>query len=147
MNCELCGKRQETLNQTTIEGVSMKVCISCKNLGKPTPRIQRIEKNNYSSPEETRLIVKNYAILIKNAREKQNLKHEDLAKEIGEKESTLQQIESGKLKPTFKLAQKLQKRFSIKLIEQYSENFELKKREETSFTIGDMIKIKTRSRK
>jgi uncharacterized protein (TIGR00270 family) len=147
MNCELCGKHQETLNQTTIEGVSMKVCMSCKNLGKPTPRVERMQKNNYEMPKETRLIVKNYALLIKNARERQNLKHLDLAKELGEKESTLQQVESGKLKPTFKLAQKLERTFSIKLIEQYTEDFELKKSEKTEFTIGDMIKIKTRSRK
>ncbi len=61
-------------------------------------------------------LVEDYTSLVRQEREKLGLAHEDLGKKIGEKVSVLQKIESGKMTPDIKLAQKLEHALKVKLL-------------------------------
>ena len=92
--------------------------------------------------EFVEVIVKDYSSRIKKAREKKELKQEDLAKQIAEKESVIHQLESSKLKPNFRLAKKLEVFLNINLIDSLNKNIEQKKDinfQDNALTIGDII--------
>lgn len=147
MNCELCGK-EDRLLRVQIEGTTMNVCNTCSNLGTRKAKVERIQNTqSFTEQESTRIIVNNYNLLIKEARENKNLKHEELAKKIAEKESTIQHVESKKLEPSFKLAKKLEKELSIKLIETYTSEYESTKKEDAPLTLADTVVIRRRTRK
>ncbi|TKJ17361.1 TIGR00270 family protein [Candidatus Woesearchaeota archaeon B3_Woes] len=147
--CDMCGK-ETRLRAALIEGTELNVCEKCGKFGKT------IRKNNYiHQTKKTRIkekeieeevierIVKDYGNLIKDAREKINLKQEDFAKKINEKVSLIHNIESGHHEPNIKLAQKIEKFLKIKLIEEGKlEKTELKTTKSETLTIGDLIKLK-----
>jgi len=163
MNCDLCGKTG-TLYKAEIEGVRMNACETCAKHGKifheitqETPkqkqkeskRQEQVEREIAKPVEILQLIVKDYSLKIKNARERKGLKQEDFAKRIKEKESVIHQLESGHMEPNIELARKLEKELGIKLVEEYKEDpDELKKdkmlRANGPLTLGDMINIKKR---
>ena len=62
-------------------------------------------------------LIEDYAKIIRSARQKKNLSQEDLAQKIGERISTLQSIESGRLKPTGKTIRGLERELDISLLE------------------------------
>ncbi len=62
-------------------------------------------------------LIEDYAKAIRNARQKKNLSQEELAQKIGERISTLQSIESGRLKPTGKTIRGLERELEISLLE------------------------------
>ncbi|MBT3464299.1 TIGR00270 family protein, partial [archaeon] len=87
-------------------------------------------------------IVKNYASLIRTKREQMNLKQEEFAKMLTEKESIIHKIESGTYKPSISMAKKIERQLGLKLREEIEiEEIEIKKTK-GSLTIGDMLKLK-----
>ncbi|MFW9769186.1 MAG: multiprotein bridging factor aMBF1 [Candidatus Thorarchaeota archaeon] len=62
-------------------------------------------------------LIEDYAKVIRSARQKKNLSQEELAQKIGERISTLQSIESGRLKPTGKTIRGLERELEISLLE------------------------------
>jgi putative transcription factor len=62
-------------------------------------------------------LIEDYAKTIRTARQKRNLSQEELAQKIGERISTLQSIESGRLKPTGKTIRGLERELEISLLE------------------------------
>jgi len=62
-------------------------------------------------------LIEDYANKIRTARQKKNLSQEELAQKIGERISTLQSIESGRLKPTGKAIRGLERELEISLLE------------------------------
>jgi putative transcription factor len=62
-------------------------------------------------------LIEDYAKAIRSARQKKNLSQEELAQKIGERISTLQSIESGRLKPTGKTIRGLERELDISLLE------------------------------
>lgn len=62
-------------------------------------------------------LIEDYAKAIRAARQKKNLSQEDLAQKIGERISTLQSIEAGRLKPTGKTIRGLERELEISLLE------------------------------
>ncbi len=62
-------------------------------------------------------LIEDYAKAIRNARQKRNMSQEELAQKIGERISTLQSIESGRLKPTGKTIRGLERELEISLLE------------------------------
>ncbi len=125
--CELCGKKTEQLIKVKIDSTTMNVCKECSKYGKKieTPKtnffrggFRNRNKNDKDATEE--FVVKNYGTLIREARERQNLKPEDFAKKINEKESLLRKVESGNHKPSIPLARKIEKFFHIKLVDSRS---------------------------
>ena len=154
INCDLCGKVEESLAKAKIEGVELDVCQACSKFGKvitpihrPSPREQHMQLQKQSQAKEkeekTDLLVENHAELIKKKRETLGLNQKDFASRINEKESTIHHIETGKLEPNIVLARKLEKMLGIKIIEEYSEVRETqKKSKDAGFTLGDFIKAR-----
>ncbi len=58
-----------------------------------------------------------YAEIIKEAREKMSWSQDDLAAKLMEKKNVLSSIERGALRPSIKIARKLEKLLGIKLVE------------------------------
>ena len=62
-------------------------------------------------------LIEDYAKTIRAARQRKNLSQEELAQKIGERISTLQSIEAGRLKPTGKTIRGLERELEISLLE------------------------------
>ncbi len=139
----MCGKEAGTY-PVLIEGTELKVCPACAKHGKILKKPQLVVKAKKPVREEPeKIIIKNYAEIIKRKREDLGLKQEEFAKLVNEKVSVIQSIESGHLKPTLKLAEKLKKQLGITLVEEVAKtNFKKGNSEEPSFTLKDFIKKK-----
>ena len=151
MVCDMCGS-QGKLFKAIVEGTELNVCQKCARFGsvispgtprhsmhKRTPR-----KTSQPLPEPEEIIIENYPELIKQKREKLGLTQEKFAQKLNEKESLLQKIESGHIKPSLNLAKKIQNFLGIKLIEQFKPKKILTQNQSKSYvlTIGDILKLK-----
>jgi len=167
MQCEVCGRKIIGKQyKAIIEGAKMLVCSECAHYGtrfweaetgKPTPKRLPMPsaKPKLFSPatptqktsEESLELVEEYSKKIRKAREKLGLTHEDLGKKINEKVSLLRKIETGKMKPTQRLAEKLEHTLKIKLLAPPTEPKLPQKaltvaKQKQEITLGDLIKIK-----
>jgi len=141
MQCEMCGE-EKNLVPTIVEGTELNVCVACAKHGKVLKRpvlrqqIKRTERETI-----VQRILPGYGGMIQQARDRLGLRQKDLAKRMGERESVIQSIESGKHEPSIRLARKFEKSLKISLIEQVQEkkyDHEVEKR--PSMTIADLIK-------
>lgn len=153
MICEMCGK-EGRLFKALVEGSELSVCEKCATFGKvlrplqdESPRKIGPKKDEVikimvkEEPEET--LVDNLGTLVKDRREQLKLKQDQLAKRINEKESLIQKIESGHVKPDLKVARKLEQYLNIKLFEEIEhKRVSTQKRLSGPLTIGDLITIK-----
>ncbi len=156
MVCEVCGK-EGTLYNVEMEGTKLVTCEACSTYGKKINKVvQREQQTKKKEPQKVReekeepiiIVVDDYNVLIKNKRERLGLKQEELAKSINEKESLIQQIETKKIEPNVKVAEKLEKKLGLKLLETYKAPVLSKENKKTdNLTLGDMIQIKTRKKK
>lgn len=90
------------------------------------------------------VLIKDYAEKIRSARQKKGLNQEELAQAIGERITTLQSIEAGKLKPTQKVIRGLERELEISLLESIG-TVPLKKlrgKKAGGPTLGDVVKVK-----
>ena len=155
MQCDMCGS-EERLYKTNIEDTILNVCISCSKFGKIISEIKSVEKikpKKFTAvepgPEKEiiDMVVGDFAEKIRTKREKLGLKQEDFAKRISEKESIIHKLEIGEFKPSLELAKKLEKALGISLIEEYEEEHNAATRAESTITtIGDLIKIRKRTK-
>ena len=159
MECELCGRECEA-KPAIVDNVRMMLCSNCMKYGKvitidstPTVRTKKPSLEIIRRPKEkdvykdmTKELVPNYNILIKNAREKKGLTREELGFRIGERTVTISKIENADLKPSDKIAQKLEKELSIKLFEEIATNpsyiAKIYNKTKSGRTLGDFIKSK-----
>ena len=145
MQCELCGSNKN-LVKAVVEDSTLNVCLDCARFGKvisTTKQEKIIARHKEDKPEEIEIIVDDYTKLIKSAREKINLKQEELAKKISEKVSVIHAIESGHLEPEINLAKKLERFLDIRLIKKIrAASMNKKETKISGLTIGDIIKIK-----
>ncbi|MGY5876192.1 MAG: multiprotein bridging factor aMBF1 [Candidatus Thorarchaeota archaeon] len=83
----------------------------------PTPK--KTSKSPRRSPAtlEDMILIEDYAQVIRNARQKARMSQEELAQCVGERISTLQAIESGRIKPTKKTIRGLERELEISLLE------------------------------
>ncbi|MBS3127882.1 TIGR00270 family protein [Candidatus Woesearchaeota archaeon] len=145
MQCEMCGK-DAPLFLTKIENTPIQVCKLCTTYGQvlraPPKPIEKKMKKEIEEP--IILIVNAYASLIKTAREKRGMTQEFLAKQLGEKESVIQKIESGHFQPSIPLAKKMESTLHITLIEEETPEaiLPISQKEKEGFTIADFIKKK-----
>jgi putative transcription factor len=156
MPCEMCGKEEEHYFKISLEGSVLKVCSNCSKYGKRVQRNNSNYKNrnpNIKKEERDLVLVNNFHEIIEKARQKKGIKQEDFAKEINEKDSLLHQIETGHIKPTNQLARKLEKELGIILLEEVEEKYDInlksdvKRQTNDVLTLGDLIKIKQKTRK
>jgi putative transcription factor len=95
---------------------------------------------------ESIVLVSNYNVLIRQARENMGLTQADLAMLIGEKESIVRRLESGRMAPTLELAKKIEKVLKIRLYEEIRQEQELPKPQGLQLTLGDVAVIKERNK-
>lgn len=133
--CELCG-RQVTDGQkkVMIDSTVFSVCISCSKRGKPYVPSETAKKKTmgYTAPSYTApkrmikpfrnismtddiILNPEFAKIIREARMKKGLTHEQLGIKMNEKATILRKFETGTLKPDEILAKKLEHFLGIKL--------------------------------
>jgi putative transcription factor len=150
LECEICGY-SDADRKAIIEGAELIVCKKCAELGEEIGRIEK-KKPKALKIEKTEEINPDFPELIKKSRESKGWDRKELAKRIGEKESVLARLEKGRMKPTMKIAEKLEKELNIVLIQKYEE-FSLgekgtkekkfkTKTQDAKLTIGDVVEVK-----
>lgn len=152
MTCEMCGKKTENPVEAIVEGSMLSVCQKCSKHGNVIRVLQapkeisaEFNRERVSSEDPVEVVVDSYPEVIKKAREKMGLTQEQLAKDVGERESIIHQAESGKMKPNFMLAKKLNVYLKINLIEKVEKiDFKKDKKDinfkDKTITIGDLLK-------
>lgn len=134
MQCEVCGQQIiGKAHRVIIERAKMTTCSTCAQLGsaywesepkRPTPakgesaarvRSSPKRRKSWNVPEDL-VVVDDFALLVRQAREKANLAQADLGKMIGEKISVISKVESGRMMPSQGLAARLEHGLGIKLI-------------------------------
>ncbi|MFC2174353.1 multiprotein bridging factor aMBF1 [archaeon] len=149
MNCEICGEDTPYPKVIMAEGSRVTVCSRCTShgtlLGDHQAGPQKIYRRSRYKREEQFDIAPDYDKRIRDARGKKGLKQEELARKINESTSVINHLESGKLTPSKKLAQKLEKALGIKIIEAISdERVEVTHEKSGPITLGDVVKIRKR---
>ena len=91
------------------------------------------------------VLIEDYAEVIRKARQKKSISQETLAQKIGERVSTLQSIEAGRLKPVGKTIRGLERELEISLLEPVG-TVPLKTSGDRNAgsgpTLGDIVKVK-----
>ena len=125
--CELCGHPITDGKKTVlIDGTIFNVCIPCSKRGKPYVASATTKKKTIttSTSKKTNANIKmtddtilspEFAKLIRDARMKKGLTHEQLGIQMNEKATLLRKFETGALKPDEIFAKKLQRFLGIKL--------------------------------
>lgn len=136
MACDMCGNNGR-LYVTLVEGTEMQLCDDCKKYGEVKRSIPTVKeaafkqkqqhtttqhKARHDAADVFEIIVAEYSTKIKEAREQQNKKQEQLAKQLGIKESQLHKYESGHKRPDLETARKLERALNITLVEGYVED-------------------------
>jgi putative transcription factor len=143
----------------------MSVCGKCAKLGsgywepKPLIRARRginrqpvqpftKKKKRIVIPEEFE-VVTDVGQKVRQARDQFNLSHEDLGRKIREKVSVLRKIESGKMVPDLRLAERLEHALKIKLCVPVSEPQiqSVSSSKPRGKTLGDLIQLKEKEAK
>jgi len=140
--CELCGKNRP-LSEAVIDNLTFRVCSDCskkKSIVEPK-KATREDIIRESKLEEVELIVPDYAQRIKQKREEFRLNHRQVAFSISEKESTLQAVESGIMRPSVELAKKIENLFGITLVVKRIEDKKIDFKNKT-VTINELLEMK-----
>ena len=165
MRCEVCGhKIREDPITAIIEGAKLTVCVECSKHGKivyeepaapkPTAAFAAFKKTQappsmvqrkpvVAAVQITQEVTEDYASMIRVAREKLGLTHEELGKKINEKASVLRNLEVGKMAPNNQLASKLEHMLKIKLLVPISEEkvAQIPRSANQELTLGDIIEL------
>jgi len=117
-----------------------------KKVAKPQPKIFISGKRQPPKPTEALELVDDLGLRVRRAREGLELSHEDLGRKIGEKVSVLRKIESGRMTPDHRLAEKLEHALRVKLLVPPSEpkapSTALSRPHE--ITLGEVVHLKKR---
>lgn len=156
MECELCGRSCDC-RPAIVDGVKMMLCPGCmkhgKEVGAASDQPVRANRNileRIKRPKEKDIyqgmnkeLISDWSRRIKNARGKKGLSREKLGFKIGERTVTISKIENGDLKPSDKVAEKLEKELDITLFEEVKAVTNVSTESHSKgFTLGDFIKIK-----
>lgn len=121
--CELCGRPAVEKKMVIVDGTVFNVCTACSKHGKPYVPAQALARKRPMAvrrqkkiglADET-MLAPNFAGLIREARMKMGLTHEQLGMKMNEKAQLLRKFETGALKPDELLAKKLERYLGIKL--------------------------------
>lgn len=122
--CELCGRPAAEKKMVVVDGTVFNVCTACSKHGKPYVPAQAAAKKKRPAAvkrqkkigfaDET-VLSSDFPRLIREARTRMGLTHEQLGMRMSEKAQPLKKIESGALKPDELLAKKLERHLGIKL--------------------------------
>lgn len=120
--CELCGKPAPERTRVVVDGTVFNVCMSCSRYGKPYEPPQVPKKKKVVAPAAKKITLaddlildRDFARIIRKARMKRGLTHEQLGMQMNEKSNLLRRFETGALKPEELMAKKLERHLGIKL--------------------------------
>ncbi len=120
-SCEICGAETSSLVKAKVDSAIFSVCDKCKGHGEvitePVKKMQPLFVPMRASDSD-RVIVSDFAQIIRTARQRKGLKQEELANQLNEKISLIQSLETNRHKPDLKLARKLERFFGVDLIEE-----------------------------
>ena len=127
-SCELCGHQISDGKKTAvlIDGTIFNVCMQCSRRGKPYVPVESSKKKSVvtsisrkSTPKirmtDETILHPEFARIIRDARMKKGLTHEQLGAQMNEKATLLKKFESGTLKPDEIFAKKLEIFLGIKV--------------------------------
>lgn len=121
--CDICG-RDQVMAIVMLEGAKLAACGRCSSHGKVLYKISsesdetKTEAFVSTRPaQQTEELAENFAKIIRSKRESLGLPLPVIAERINEKESYLENIERGHMRPTLAVAKKLEHELGIKLIE------------------------------
>ncbi len=140
--CELCGRKEETLSYSYVEGVKLSVCSKCARFGKFAGEIKaqvKVEKFSFEKEIEEEVVVSNFAELIRHKRETLALSQKEFASKLNEKESFVAHMENGKVPLSIEQARKLGKALGLDLISRQKIVHLGKNEKSGSLTIGDLL--------
>ena len=163
--CQICGSIIWGKGQRVIlEGAKITVCHNCAQHGtkiqKPSSYTygkKPIQKKPYSATKrqnykpntiEELEIVSDYARKVRNARSKLGLNQDQFSQKLNEKPSLIRRIETGKAKPTVKLAKKILQIYKIQLLVKSDEIMDISVQENkfmkksSGSSLGDIAIIK-----
>ncbi|MFX0188247.1 MAG: multiprotein bridging factor aMBF1 [Candidatus Hodarchaeota archaeon] len=159
--CPICNGIVWKGQKVLIEGARITLCDSCARLGKKiTTKPKSIDlRKSYSTQIKGSLkhptrkfdeieqieIVNDYSKRIRNIRTINKLNQDQFAQKLNEKPSLIRRIESGKVKPTIKLAKKIEEIYKITLLIKADEievNTKKFMKKETSSALGDIAFFK-----
>jgi putative transcription factor len=125
MNCEICGREiSGDPLVVRIEGSRVNTCRACARLGERISGMsgKQVRGTTRRKPsvkaEKIVEVVDDYANLVRKNREKKGITQDQLGAKINEKGSVISRIESGHMEPDLKVAKKLERFFSITLLEE-----------------------------
>jgi putative transcription factor len=107
-----------------VDGTVFNVCTTCSKHGKPyvAAQVAARKKNPAEVMQQkkigladTTILTPNFAMLIREARMKMGLTHEQLGMKMNEKAQVLRKFETGALKPDEIFAKKLERYLGVKL--------------------------------
>src|SRR5918999_3048920 len=122
--CELCGHQTFEKKMVVVDGTVFNVCIACSKRGKPyvMPQVSVKKKKPLTIKRQKRIgladetiLTPNFASLIREARMKMGLTHEQLGMKMNEKAQLLTKFETRTLKADEIFAKKLERYLGIKL--------------------------------
>lgn len=140
----MCGRNVPRTQRVMVDNAVLNLCDSCAKFGKPldrkpetiTMKYNAPKPKNYVAPQRSNAprrssrpprkkpadldsieVSPEYPEIIKEAREKLEWTQEELALKVLEKKNVVAKIERGELRPSVKLARKLEKLLEVKLIE------------------------------
>jgi len=144
----MCGAKTKLYN-CVVEGTQLLACERCSKFGEVISAFEeKKQETTFSRKPKVNIqeefeVVDDFASKIKELREKQNLKQEELALKINEKVSLIHGLESKRIVPSFDIARKLQRFFGVKLIEKLeASGFSRLDLKDGALTIGDLINIR-----
>lgn len=120
--CELCGKSAPERKRVIVDGTVFNVCSSCSKHGKAYEPAAAPKKKKTVAPASRKIALSDDIILdpdfpsiIRQARMRLGLTHEQLGMQMNEKSNLLRRFETGALKPDDVMAKKLERHLGIKL--------------------------------
>jgi putative transcription factor len=122
--CELCGRQTTEKKMVIVEGTVFNVCIACSKHGKPYVPAQvaarkkksvTISRQKKIGLADATMLTPDFARLIREARMKIGLTHQQMGMKMNEKAQLLRKLEMGALKPDEIFAKKLERYLGIRL--------------------------------
>ena len=122
--CELCGRQATEKRMIVVDATVFNVCIACSKHGKsyvpaqvPARRkkLPPIKQQKKFGLSDATMLTPDFAGLIREARMKMRLTHEQLGMKMNEKAQLLRKLEKGAFKPDEMFAKKLERYLGIKL--------------------------------
>ena len=165
--CEMCSSEVHNPVTIKVEGALLNVCANCTSFGNivEKPRAAGVRSFQTSKPSkpmgksgirstsrvkfkpksntEEKELTSDFATIIRSARMKQKITHDQLASKTGLSIPFIKSMEAGKMRPTDNAAKKLERELNVKLL--VTPDLELEysaKSRSKATTLGDIAVIK-----